>query len=624
VDFHSVQQSFVTDLEVQSELDVIKPHSDPSRSLARQHAAKNWQSLASVVRPFFANPSTCHIAFGLSLALLVCIIAKTWLSVAHSTALKALMTALQERDLVAFYGGLFSVCKLLVLLVPVIGLHALLHEYFATEWRRALTRRLAMAYFARGTVYSLQLRSDIDSPDQRICQETQRVLHNFILLAEDTASSVANFVSFTYVLHQISPLACFCITSYAFLVTVVSTRGFGPRLAKYRQECTKQEASLRYFFIRAREHAESIAFFKGGLRELQRFDDLLGELAKTIYSQKKLIVAFRMLKDTSRWATFALAPLLVGPQYIKGDLEFGAIMQAHVAITAILESMVVMRRLEIFAALKVQAGRIHELEMASLADELAASKVELHENSGDGRMSPYVLEIQNLKLKTPATCQTPQHTLIEHLSIQLGHGTSLLVTGDSGIGKSALLRAIAGLWSDGAGSIQHPEQSALFFLPQRPYMCLGSLRDQVVYPQPAASFTDAEVCDVLKAVKLEHLWKRHGLAVEKNWSQILSAGEQQRLSFARTFLRKGLQLVLVDEGTSACDAENELHIYDMLRQHVPSYVTVGHKSELLQLHTHVLLLQKSLVQLQHGVHGCVRTVQEFQQVGDRCDDCSET
>lgn len=471
-------------------------------------------------------------------------------------------------------------------------------------------------------MYQLQRRSDIDNLDQRICQDSQRVLHNFVILGEDIASSVSKFVSFTFVLYSISPAACLFVLGYAVLATSISVVGFGPRLVRYREECIQHEASLRYCLVRARENAEAITFFRGGFKELQRFEEILRTLIQAIYSQKMSVAAFNMLKDTLRWATFAFAPLLVGPAYMRGEIEFGAIMQAHLAVSAILDATVVIRRLDMFSALKVQAGRIHDLE-EFLNAAPRRTEVDLRVNT-DGT-APYVLEIQNLQLKTPASRQTPQHTLFDSLSIHLGRKNSLLVTGGSGLGKSALLRAIAGIWSDGVGSIRHPDRTSLFFLPQKPYMCCGSLREQVLYPQSSWSVTDADVRDALCAVKLDHLLQRHGLDADIDWSNTLSSGEQQRLSFARVLIRKNLRLVLMDEGTSACDPDAEATIYDLLQQQAPSFITVGHKRELLQYHTHVLLLEKCSVQLQPDAHslggakGRVFTSQDFEQQRTRCE-----
>jgi len=471
-------------------------------------------------------------------------------------------------------------------------------------------------------MYQLQRRTDIDNLDQRICQDTQRVLHNFVLLGEDVASSISKFTSFTFVLYSISPSACLFVLGYALLATSISVVGFGPRLVKYREKCIQHEASLRYCLVRARENAEAITFYRGGFRELQRFDEILGVLFQAVYSHKKSVAAFNMVKDTLRWATFAFAPLLVGPAYMRGEIEFGAIMQAHLAVSAILDSTVIIRRLDMFSALKVQASRIHDLDVF-LHTARDGTEVDLRVNT-DGT-APYVLEIQDLQLRTPSSCQTPQHTLFDSLSVHLGRKNSLLVTGGSGLGKSALLRAIAGIWSDGVGSIRHPDRTSLFFLPQRPYMVCGSLREQVLYPQSSWAVDDAAVRDALRAVKLDHLLHRHGLDAENDWANMLSSGEQQRLSFARVLIRKGLRLVLMDEGTSACDPDAEATIYDLLQQQAPSFITVAHKRELLHYHTHVLLMEKREVHLDRDsnalalAHGRVFTSEDFEHQMSRCD-----
>ena len=163
--------------------------------------------------------------------------------------------------------------------------------------------------------------------------------------------------------------------------------------------------------------------------------------------------------------------------------------------------------------------------------------------------------------------------------------------GESGSGKSSLLRTIAGLWQTGSGAIERPNLNRMIFLPQRPYMVQGSLREQLVYPQPENNADDDAVKAALESVNLEEVLQRvdGDLGKEVDWTNVLSLGEQQRVSFARLLLKKPT-IAFLDEATSALDEPNERLLYERLRELKIAYVSVGHRSTLKQFHDYLLML----------------------------------
>jgi vitamin B12/bleomycin/antimicrobial peptide transport system ATP-binding/permease protein len=194
--------------------------------------------------------------------------------------------------------------------------------------------------------------------------------------------------------------------------------------------------------------------------------------------------------------------------------------------------------------------------------------------------------LSNVTLKTPDN----QRTLIKNLSVTVADGEGLLIMGASGKGKSALIKAIAGLWTAGAGRIVRPQLEETLFLPQRPYLTLGSLRDQLLYPYNSHQVTEKELQAILILVNLENLAETvGGLDVELNWADILSLGEQQKLAFARLFLSQPRYAVL-DESTSALDVENEKYLYQLLQNANTTYISVGHRSTLIPYHQNLLTL----------------------------------
>jgi vitamin B12/bleomycin/antimicrobial peptide transport system ATP-binding/permease protein len=190
------------------------------------------------------------------------------------------------------------------------------------------------------------------------------------------------------------------------------------------------------------------------------------------------------------------------------------------------------------------------------------------------------------------TVLTPnaQRTLVEHLSVHLPPKACLIIVGPSGVGKSSLLRAIAGLWQQGTGIIRRPALDTMLFLPQRPYMILGSLRAQLLYPATHHAVSDATLRHVLEQVHLAELPARvGGWDVELDWADVLSLGEQQLLACARLLLTQPRHVIL-DEATSALDVKNEEHLYRLLQAAAITYISVGHRPSVLQYHQHVLEL----------------------------------
>jgi len=574
---------------------------------------------------FFKDSVRGRRAIALSISVFVLLLLEIGAVLYYSGVQKNYMTALQQKNEEAFYHGLWMVAAVIVFISPIIALHEYTSGLLKMTFRESLTKRFAGTYlaapkYAEGNpFYRLTITGEIDNPDQRICQDVQDFVAIAVHLVQDVVRTFLNIFGFAAVLYSISPAACVGVLVYSITGTLVATKGFGPWIGFYQLERVKQEANLRYDLIRVRENAESVAFFEGGTAEWSKFTALFDGLLNTVYRSVVVASGFGMFNRSFHWATFAIPALLVGPAYLKGEVQFGVISQASMAFNIILGALtLIMDKLESLTDVAVRIRRLEDLELA-----LRHCKNEAMQRrrpgsfsiaSSETTSSEELLRFNEVTLRTPPRLGMMQQTLCHELSMELRAGQSLLIVGESGIGKSSLLRAAAGLWSDGSGEVQLCSRRTVFFMPQKPYMFLGTLKDQLLYPNVKDNLLgNGEIEHALRQVNLHNLLEQHNLEEAKEWSSLLSLGQQQRINFARVLLRTDTQVALIDEGTSACDPGNEALLYRLLKERLAGYVSVGHRPALQQFHSHVLYLHRDGEMASEKTKIDFMTMQDFQQ-----------
>lgn len=537
-------------------------------------------------------------AGGLLLLIAVFLLGYTGLSVVLNNKRGVLISALSAKDEARFWETVLVFIGVLIAYAPLMAGYDYLQKRLGLEWRRWLTGRFVADYFSDRAFYDIQLfQPDIDNPDQRIAEDVKNFTQQSLALLLVVVSSVLQVIAFSGVLWGISKNLVVFLVLYALLGTLVTVVIFGQPLVRLNFEQLKREANFRFSLVRIRENAEAIAFYRG---EAQEASQVNNRFMAAFENFKKLIVwelNLNVLTNAYEFIPFVLPAIVVAPAVFSGDLEVGKVSEAQGAFMRVFFSLnVVVARFSELTSFGAGIDRLYSF--AEALNHVESEPAEPPVAGAEDEPQPLeerptiAIETSDSLALTDFTLQTPnyQRTLVENLSIDIPDKSGLLIVGPSGCGKSSLLRAIAGLWQSGSGTIHRPDLDNILFLPQKPYMILGTLREQLLYPHTSEGMEDTTLQETLEKVNLTDLAERFGGfdAVEE-WGDVLSLGEQQRLTFARILLNRP-DFAILDEATSALDLANEAKLYDHLRHTGTTFVSVGHRESLYGYHQNTLEL----------------------------------
>lgn len=527
-------------------------------------------------------------ARGLLLGVVLFLLAYTGLSVVLNNKRGVLISSLSAQDEPRFWQTVIIFIGVLVIYAPLLAGYTYLRDRLSLQWRKWLTHRFVDNYFRDRAYYNLHISdTEIDNPDQRIAEDvrsfTQESLTFLLVLVE----SVLSVIAFSSVLWGISKPLVFFLVLYALIGTLVTTVVFGKPLVRLNFEQLKKEANLRFSLVRIRENAEAIAFYRG---EEQESNQVKHRFLDVFENVKRLLVwelNLNILTNAYEFIPFVLPALVVAPAIFAGVMEVGKVSEAQGAFIRVFFSLnLVVARFQQLTTFGAGINRLYTF--AQFLEQTQATQASDEQKPRIQTVEADRLAVEHLSLQTP----NYQRTLVEDLSIELPVGQGVLVMGPSGCGKSSLLRAIAGLWDSGTGAIVRPESNQILFLPQRPYMVLGTLRDQLLYPNTHLEVEEQHLKQVLEQVNLAGLDERFGgFDAEQDWADVLSWGEQQRLTFARLLLNQPKYAIL-DEATSALDLGNEERLYQHLQAMGTTFLSVGHRSTLASYHQSVLELSQ--------------------------------
>ena len=482
--------------------------------------------------------------------------------------------------------AIYAFC--LVLALPIRALQSYLIPKLGLLWREWLSSRLLGRYLSNRAYYVLnpndETAEEIDNPDQRISQDTASFTTTSLSVSVEIVAALLTFLSFIVVLWTISAKLAVWLLLYSVGGTALIV--FASRkLVALNYQQLRLEADFRYGLVHIRDNAESIAFYGG---EAQESREANRRLSGAIRNYDRLIVWQALISVIQRsydYFSRFLPWLVIAPIYFAKGVDFGVFGQASIAFSQVLFSVsYIVNNIDQLAAFSASISRLEGFQ--GKVEAIASTETRRELEAAPPAASGQSLLVRHVDLIPPGS----DRRLIRDLSLEVGADQRVLVVGPSGCGKTSLLRLVSGLWPAAAGEVVRPPVSELLFIPQKPYMILGSLREQLCYPLDPQRFSDAHLRSVLEEVRLSELVKRYpDFDIKQDWPRLLSLGEQQRLAFARLLLNSP-RFVVLDEATSALDVATEKHLYGLLSQREMAFVSVGHRPTLKPFHTNVLEL----------------------------------
>ena len=539
-------------------------------------------------------------AWSLTLLVIGCLLAQISTQLGLNAWNRLFFDALERRDTPAVIAAVWWLPLLIVLIAGAMTALVVSRMWLQARWREWLTSRMAGWWIADQRYYRLGfVAPDQSAPEYRISDDVRLAVEPLVELGLGLLSAVITAATFAAILWQVAGSAQFSLGTTmieipafmavaAVLYAVIASgaayfagRPLIPRISNKNEA----EAQFRAEMTRLRENAESIALIKGDKDELA---SVLGAYGNVVNAWLRIIRQQGVIGIVmnTHGAFFLIIPLLlVTPKYLNGDLTLGAVMQLVAAFGAVQGALIwvvdnFVRLAETYAsALRVVelAVALEEIDVGTLMEDETAIQLG---TSDDG-----AIHIESLSVADRAG-----RVVINDASIRIAMGEKVLLTGESGSGKSILIRALAGLWPWGSGAIRVPLSVKIAFVPQRPYLPLGTLRDSLIYPEQVEVKNDVIVA-AMKRCGLGYLVKQ--LDIEARWDQTLSGGERQRVAFARLLIQQP-QIIIMDEATSALDEESQFSLLSLLRDELAAatVISVAHRSGVEEFHDRKIVLEK--------------------------------
>ncbi|PCE24519.1 ABC transporter ATP-binding protein [Paraburkholderia acidicola] len=577
----------------------MTPNTSPTPTLEPDDKVSAW----SLIKPYWVSEEW-KIAWGLLITIIAINLANVWITVKFNTWNGEFYNMLQAKS-VKDFPHLMTVWAFLVAALIVLFVYGrYLRQMLGFRWRQWLTTRYLEEWLGNGVFYRIERDRLADNPDQRISDDLQSFATSTLTLTLDFLSTVVTLITFVTILWSLAgaltvTLGGMPLVIPGYMVWVAAlyalagsymTYKLGHPLVAITYQQQKVEADFRFGLIRVRENSEQIAFYDGEQTERASAQNVFQRIRDNWWRVMKYTK--RLSFVLSFYGNIALIfPLIVAaPKYFSGAFTLGVLMQIQNAFGTVSDSFSWF--INSYGSLvdwRATVNRLREFKRVVHASHLkeATSPATAHGGINLHYVDEDKLTTDGLSLSLPSGAPLSQ---IRDISIQ--PGSRWLVRGASGAGKSTLMRALAGLWPFGNGSIDAPVSARMMFIPQQSYMPIGTLKAALAYPSSGDAYSDNEYIEALQACHLADYTGR--LEESAHWARVLSPGEQQRLAAARVLLHKPDYLFL-DEATSALDTDNEARLYRLFIERLPkaAIISVAHRESLAAFHEETLNVERS-------------------------------
>ena len=549
-----------------------------------------------LVAPYWRSEEK-GMAWGLLIAVIVLSLFSVFISVLLNSWYKDFYNALQNKDLAAFTHLILYFCGIAAIAILGAVYRLYLTQMLTIRWRRWLTEQHFAKWLRHKNYYRLEQGGYTDNPDQRLSEDLNNFTTDTLSLSLGLLRTVVSLVSFSVILWGVSgsiEILGLTIPGYMFWAALIYaavgswlTHLIGRRLIGLSNQQQRYEADMRFSLVRVRENAESIALSEGEKNENEHLSARFGMVWSNFWTIMR--VQKRLTFFTAGYSQIAIifAFVVAAPRYFAGKIELGELMQINSAFGNVQENFSWF--IDAYASLaswRATSDRLLSFRQAMDDNEARVPAITVsHEGSG--------LHLAGLGLSLVGGRQ-----LLNNATADIAAGDKVMLSGRSGSGKSTLLRAMGGLWNEGHGAVRLPAKRS-FFLPQRPYLPIGTLREALSYPQAPEVYPAERFAQVLDTCRLSYLVSR--LDESNHWQRLLSPGEQQRVAFARALLYAPDWLYM-DEATSAMDEEDEAALYQAILDELPgvTLLSIGHRSSLKRFHSRHLRIDSG--QLQEQAH----------------------